>query len=359
MSVATDFLLRTRAARELGLSLIDTADRRGLGNVGRFDLDNVIGAFKVGAQFLVRLLRSKPDVVYVPIAQNRLGFLRDALFLLPSRFSSVEIVFHVHGGYFGEFYRECGTLMRWLIKFTLRRAHTGIVLGECLREMLCDILPSDRVRVVSNGIEDPSNAVEVHERSHVPTVLWMSKMDAGKGYLDVLVAAVNVSLSNPGVRFLFAGEWLSSDDEQRARDWVAEHDMGSSVIFLGPVGPPEKYSLIKEASVFVLPTRYRFEGQPYAIIEAMSLGVPVVTSPAGCIAETVIDGVTGFLVDAGDQDALADKIGTLLNDPGLAESMGQAGRKRFLERYTFAVWDNEMSRILESAAQRRFREDLR
>jgi len=351
MSVATSFLLRTGAAESLGIRLVDIADRRGLGNVGKFDIGNVAGALSAGFRFAWAMLAVRPKVVYVPVAQNRLGFMRDAQFLLLARLLRRRVVIHVHGGHFGRFYTDSGPIMRGLIRVCVSRAHAVVVLGDCLCDMLVGLVPPQRVHVVPNGIDDLGL-----ERLDVPRdagrVVWLSKMDPTKGYLDLLHTAPRVMKDHPDATYVFAGEWLSDEDRTAAEEYVAQHGLTERVTFRGPLGSPEKYDMLAGSGVFVLPTRYRYEGQPYSILEAMSCRLPVVSSPAGCIAETVVDGVTGFLVDAGDVGGIADKVSELLGDADLRESMGGAGRERFLREYTFSSWDRRVSTILERAAQR-------
>lgn len=348
MSVATSFLLRSRAARDLGIQLVDTADRRGLGNVGKFDFGNVIAAFGAGARFLRALVVSRPDVVYVPVAQNTLGFIRDAQFLLLARLARKRIVIHVHGGHFGRFYASSQPLMRLLIRACVAGSHSVAVLGECLRSMFDDLVAMDRVRVIPNGIDDFGLERLACER-RVDRIVWLSKLDPTKGYVDMLHTVPQVARSFPDVEYVFAGEWLSEVDRVTAEDYLAEHGVTARVRFLGPLGTPEKYDLLASSGVFCLPTRYRFEGQPYSILEAMSCALPVISSPAGCIAETVVDGVTGYLIPAGDIDALADRIIRLLTEPARAVAMGKAGRERFLAEYTYARWDERVSSMLEDA----------
>jgi len=71
-------------------------------------------------------------------------------------------------------------------------------------------------------------------------------------------------------------------------------------------------------------------------IEAMASGTPVVASRVGGLAEVVVDGATGFLVEPGDVDALRNRIALVLDDPALARRLGAGARARVLERFT---WD--------------------
>ena len=78
--------------------------------------------------------------------------------------------------------------------------------------------------------------------------------------------------------------------------------------------------------MLALPT-YR-EGFPGVPLEAQASGIPVVTTRATGAVDSIVDGVTGFLVPVGDTDTLTNAIGKLLSDSGLRQRMGKAGRER-------------------------------
>ena len=104
ISVLTDILLRSDLKQSFEVVHLDTADRRTLDNVGRFEFHNVLLALYHGARFHWLLLSKRPAVVYMPVSESVPGFLRDCLFLLPSRLWGIPVVLHLHGGHLDTLY---------------------------------------------------------------------------------------------------------------------------------------------------------------------------------------------------------------------------------------------------------------
>ena len=152
-------------------------------------------------------------------------------------------------------------------------------------------------------------------------------MDEQKG-VDVLLRAF--ALLPKGSRLRLAGTGPQQDEYRRLAS-----ELGlDGVEFLGAVERKRLPSLLGEAHVFVLPSRY--ENLPLGILEAMACARPVVATRVGGVGEMVEDGVEGLLVPAGDPDALARALGRLSGDAPLRRRMGEAGRARVLARFT---WD--------------------
>lgn len=96
---------------------------------------------------------------------------------------------------------------------------------------------------------------------------------------------------------------------------------------------PEK---LAEADILVMPTVAQ-EGLGRSAVEAMAVGIPVLASRLGGLPHTVIDGVTGLLFEPGDVDDLMAKMRILLDDEELRRSLGEAGRQRFEEHFSWPV----------------------
>jgi glycosyltransferase involved in cell wall biosynthesis len=154
-----------------------------------------------------------------------------------------------------------------------------------------------------------------------PRILTVGRLSAEKGH-GVLLDAVRL-LHDRGVdvRVEFVGSGPMHDElAERARD----AGLADLVHLAGELPPSEVNRRLRDADVFCLPSFA--EGLPISIMEAMAVGVPVVSTYVGGIPELVRDGITGRCVPAGRADLLADAIERLVSDPGVRAAMVSAAR---------------------------------
>lgn len=149
-----------------------------------------------------------------------------------------------------------------------------------------------------------------------PTVLYVGKQSPGKGTPDLLAAIPQVIAAVPEVMFLFVGRGNAEDN--------VSPDLRQHVVQWPPLPNPQVLSLMREVRLAILPSATP-EAQGRVLLEAMSVGVPVVATRVGGIPETVDDGATGILVDRHDVVGLAAAIIRLLTDTHLARRMGEQG----------------------------------
>jgi glycogen synthase len=172
-------------------------------------------------------------------------------------------------------------------------------------------------------------------------VLFLGRLEKRKGIVDLLSAIPQVVAAAPYVRFTIAGADNSLYDGFQARTgqtypaWFAHQhpDMAPYVQFLGGVSDEQLNQLYQSCDLFVAPSLYESFGLIY--LEAMNYGKPVIGCRAGGIPEVVEDGVTGILVKPEAPQALAEAILRLMCSPELLHSMGLAGRRRLLDRFTY------------------------
>jgi glycosyltransferase involved in cell wall biosynthesis len=351
MTVITESLLQSNLVEDFALHHLDISDHRNISNVDRFEARNVYLALLHGLVFLIALLRFRPDIVHVQVARNRLGFLRDALFLLPSRLARRTVVLHLNAREFDQFYAHETWWMRFLIRLAIGPRWYAAVVSSRFRGTFARFLDPRRVFVIPNGTPDIGAGQGAGTRE--PVVLHLSTMWRLKGTFDVIEAARRVSARMPAVKFVLAGGWFRDDERADALDEVQRLGLGDVIEFVGPVFGPAKVDLFRRAAVFALPTRYPTEAQPVAILEALAAGTPVVATPVGAIPDMVRDGVEGFLVPEGDHDRLAASLLDVLVDADLRERMGRAARARYEAEYTMDVFADRVRRLWRSILDER------
>jgi glycosyltransferase involved in cell wall biosynthesis len=131
---------------------------------------------------------------------------------------------------------------------------------------------------------------------------------------------------------------------------VEGSSIADRVTFLGARPVDEAMKLVSQADVFVMPSvvqsNGRKDGIPVALMEAMALQVPVVSTRVSGIPELVEHEVTGLLVDERDPVGLADAIHRLLSDEPLRRRLAAAGRSRVAEQFDLAQTVEAMDRIV-------------
>jgi glycosyltransferase involved in cell wall biosynthesis len=290
VAVSTKLALRNPLlAERFKLEHLDTTDRRSIRNMGKWDLGNIA----LGLSALVRLswkVRSSKGVLYLPLSENRGGFLRDSLFIHVAAMRGWKVAVHIRNSLFREFYDpQPGPYKVW-IRLTLRRTTGLAVLGESLRPLFSGLVPAERIAVVPNGTPAfDANGVEPDPDQ----VLYLSNFSLKKGIDRALQTALLVLAQRPQTRFVFAGEWESSSVERQIR--AAASLTNESVDFQGPVDGDTKDRLIASSWALLFPVAWG-EGHPRILLEALAAGLPSVTTDRATIADTVGDGVSGFVL---------------------------------------------------------------
>ena len=319
---------------------VDTSDRRSGHNIGRWDLTNVAIGLR-GAASLARRLAGDPGVVYLPLSQNVGALLRDSLFIHLAAVRGWKVATHLRGSEFRDLYaRQPAPLRRWM-GFTLSRIDSIAVLGESLRWVFEGLVPEQRIAVVPNGTPDPGPD---GGRRDSGTVLFLSNLRRRKGVAEAVEAALAVVKRRPGARFVFAGSWEEPDFEREMR--ACAEAAGGAIRFLAPVSSEEKLRLLLSSSVLLFPPAEP-EGHPRVVLEAMGAGLPVVTTNRGAIAETVVDGECGYVLDDPVPHELAKRLLTLLDSRELRERMGRAARERYLRSFTQEIADRNLADWLQ------------
>lgn len=196
-----------------------------------------------------------------------------------------------------------------------------------------------KVSVVHCGLDAAFLQEPTTGSPEATTLVCVGRLSEQKGQLLLLDALRQVLELGHACRLVLAGDGeLREDIEARIR----ELGLQQHVVITGWIDSARVKQEILAARALVLPSFA--EGLPVVIMEALALARPVVTTYVAGIPELVVDGECGWLVPAGDADALAQAMADCLGRSGEAlQAMGQRGRQRVLQRHDIAT---EAARLL-------------
>ena len=184
-------------------------------------------------------------------------------------------------------------------------------------------------------------------------VLVVGRMSSGeryKGHDQLIDVWPRVVASVPDAQLVIAG---GGDDSGRLREKAAASSAAAQMVFTGYVTDAQLASLYRQAAVFALPSRG--EGFGLVYLEAMAQGLPCIGSIHDAATDVIVDHVTGRLVDQDHGTALADATIALLGDADLRQRLGEAGRMRERDVFSFdrfAARVHELLAPLDAAATR-------
>lgn len=248
-------------------------------------------------------------------AASKASFLRKSFIVLICKIYRKKVVYHLHGGKFHVFYREAGKMRRY-VRYILESCDMVVCLSEQWKKFLESTFRLQRLAVLNNVI-DPAAAHElvIRENNKV-NLLFLGLITRRKGIFDLLdILKNNAEALNGRVNLTIGG----NGDIQRLEQSIKEFG-NNEIRYVGWVNGEKKNELLKQCDVYILPSYV--EGLPMSILEAMSYGKPIISTPVGGIPEIVKPGVNGWLFEPGDHAALTKIIFELLNQKEKLEYYG-------------------------------------
>jgi colanic acid/amylovoran biosynthesis glycosyltransferase len=213
----------------------------------------------------------------------------------------------------------------------IAHADAIVAISDFTRSQLMAVVGEDqwpKLHVVRCGIEPAAYEDIDDPPAGRPRVLCVGRLFPEKGQSVLLHAFARLAERGVDAELELVGYGPSED---RLKRLSQELGLSDHVAFAGAVGQDAVAEHYRAASVFCLPSFY--EGIPVVLMEAMASRRPVVATAVGGVRELVRDGETGFLVSPGRSDELADALERLLEDAGLRQRMGEAGRDYVAQNY--------------------------
>lgn len=288
------------------------------------------------------IAKERPDVLHLHSSKaGILGSLAGVIFRLRSAYK-LKIIYTVHGAVFtAAFSAMAQKIFLWLEKYTAR-----------FKDKIICVSANDKKLWLEYGAAEESKLIVIHNGINIDKISFLEREEAlkklsiinsrlsmkarivgtianfypekGLSYLIKAAKIMNKNAMAPEAIFVVIGE---GREREMLEGMIKERNLENRFFLVGAV--PEAAKYLKAFDVFVLPSIK--EGFPYVLLEAMTAGLPIVSSLVGGTPEIIKNGEDGFLILSKNPKILAERIADILDNPELAEKLSRNAREKVRE----------------------------
>jgi glycosyltransferase involved in cell wall biosynthesis len=290
--------------------------------------------------------------VHLNTALTPRAYWRDLVYMVVAKLCGALVLYQIHGGARPQAFCRGHRLRVAFVRATLRLPDAIIALSTTERNAFRRFVGSTEVITIPHAVDCTPYATLVRHRSKPEAplnLLYVGRLAREKGLYELLRGLQVAHAQGVAAELVIAG---GGPEEALLQQSVLAFGLGR-VTFVGPVRGAGKIALLSRADVFVLASYA--EGLPYALLESMAAGVPVIATRVGAIPDLVTDGVNGLLIDPKDPAAIAAAIARLAGDRDFLARMSDASRTTIAARYSVGRLAAEFCRLYADVCGRRTR----
>ena len=281
------------------------------------------------------------SVVHINTSLNTRAYWRDLMYLFVAKLLRARVVYQVHGGQLPHEFFAGRWLLTKFLRWTLRLPDLVLLLAQVELDAYRIFVPEQNLVRLPNGIDTRpySRVPTVRTRAEYPLrLVYIGRLDREKGLYETLQGLRLACELGVDARLMVAGR---GPEEGRLRRYAQALGIAARAAFIGPVFGDEKVKLLSTADLMILPSYA--EGLPYALLEAMAAGIPVIATPVGAIPDVVTHGTHGHLVPPRDGRAIAQALVAVNGDREALSWMSRACRRRIQAAYSIDRLAAELS----------------
>lgn len=330
------------------IKLLNTSYNNNINTIEKFSYIKILKLFYYLLQLIWVLSTTKIDkIIYIhSFVWN--SFLKDSLFLKICLWFNKDIILYANGiGFNSLFYDKLSAQKQKYIDGIFQKVYKIIVVADEMISEYSNWVSKDKIIKIYNVCEPIMRQdQERFYNSNDIKILFISYIGEAKGIFDLLYAFNSLIKNNINVKLIVCGSFRKDrpEDEKMFFDYLEKNNLFQFVDLRGQVSGKDKVKAFLDADIFVLPTLRESFG--IVNIEAMSAGLPVISTYQGAIPEYIENGINGYLYSPGDRNSLISLLEKLINNKEERLLMGMNNRKKFFELFDFKIFLNNWEKIL-------------
>ena len=296
---------------------------------------------------------NKFDKIYFTCTRSKLGFIKDFQLLLLAQIFKKKVVNHLHGADLVSFYNN-SFFLKGLIKWSYNNIDANIILLPSMKDQF-SIFKTSKIYTVYNCYSSDFENYELELSLKKKQVVFLSNLIFSKGIFVFLEAISKLLVKDKELVIKIAGlpmgdEFMTSKKVEVKFNEISQtlkNQFPDRYFYLGMVKGSDKEELLKESSVFILPTFYKTEAFPLTIIEAMYFGNAIITTNHNYLND-VISSKNGALIEVGSFNEIVNNIILLFQDENRLQKIQKFNHEEALLKYNPKAFDFKVGEIINN-----------
>ena len=330
---------------------------------GKLDLSMLTNFFIYFSKLLKLLITNKPKCVYYPITPTQIGWIgRDVWTILLSKLFGAKVIIHLRGSHFKLNFQQFNGLIKKMVGISLKKVDCAIVQASYLKDQFQPFVPEHKMAVLYQAMDIEQYTKSDDSQIQEGKILVMGHMTKAKGYTDILKIIPQICQEFPWATFCFAGnirkgergvffnqftgEKITYEDPFEAEAKILNSEFKKNYVNLGIISGEDKMKHLQSTDVFL--TASYSEGFSRSLLEAMSMGKPVVFTPVGAHKEVFKDKVHGFSFVPGELEQLKKALQEALRNNEKRRAIGEENRAYVVSNFSIEKIANDFKIIISN-----------
>lgn len=287
------------------------------------------------------VLKYSPDKLYFTLPKSFLGFIRNSIVILICSFCKVKVFAELPGLKF-PFIDGSNSIKDRIGKYILKSVYQLRLLSNSIKNNFEKMGINNGI-VIENGVEIPEMFISRNVPQNTAIkLLFIGSISEEKGFGDCLNALKVLNNDSINYHFDVIGEFIDKKEKKLFLDFIKKNNLVDKITFYGVLFGDAKWEVMKNNNILLLPSY--FEGVPLVILEAMGMGLTIISTKLDGVKDTIEDGINGFLVNPGDYLKLSLLIKEIFYNRDILIEIRERNFKKYYQKYTLKIFLNNMEK---------------
>jgi glycosyltransferase involved in cell wall biosynthesis len=284
------------------------------------------------------LFNSNIKIIHLHGASRGSFYRKYYYFFISKIIFNKKVIYHIHGGEFHIFIKESSEFLIKHINNIIYKSDKLIVLSEWWVDYFKNKFPDKKITKLYNSVPIQS-VINRSNPSKKISFLFLGLISNNKGCYDILNVAEKLVNRKVDFEINIGG----NGESEKLCKIISEKNLSKVVNYLGWISGDKKNEIFQKSNVYLLPSKN--EGLPVSILEAMSFGLPVISTRVGGIPEMIEENKSGFIIEPGDLNALEEKMMYFIENKDKINQMGNISKTIVDNKFSNEIIEKQLTKL--------------